>query len=109
LLKKIDRNANRLIRTYNFFDRLKLGMIAHRFLPMADINRTMPANLSKEALREWVVLDTFDMFSPAYDNPQRVSTVEKWMRESGVDVKFAGFVTYANNLRLAVVKGIRVK
>ena len=106
LLKKIDRNANRLIKTYNFFDRLKLGMIAHRFLPMADINRTMPANLSKEALREWVVLDTFDMFSPAYDNPQRISRVKKWMQECGAEVTFADFVTYANNLKVAVIKGI---
>ncbi len=107
LLKKIDRNANRLIKTYNFFDRLKLGMIAHRFLPMADINRTMPANLSKEALREWVVLDTFDMFSPAYDNPQRISRVKKWMQECGAEVTFADFVTYANNLKVAVIKGIK--
>jgi SAM-dependent methyltransferase len=107
LLNKIDRNANRLIRTYRFFDKLKLGMVAHRFLPMCDINRTLPAGLSKEALREWVVLDTFDMFSPAYDNPQRIATVKKWMEESGVEVTFAGFVTYANNLKLAVVRGIK--
>jgi SAM-dependent methyltransferase len=109
LLRKIDRNADRLIKTYYFFDRLKLGMIAHRFIPMCDINRTLPANLSKEALREWVVLDTFDMFSPAFDNPQRISTVKKWMTEAGLDVKFAGFITYANNLKVAIVKGIRIK
>ncbi|NOT51422.1 MAG: class I SAM-dependent methyltransferase [Chitinophagaceae bacterium] len=107
LLGKIDRNANRLIRTYRFFDKLKLGMIAHRFIPMCDINRTLPANLSKEELREWVVLDTFDMFSPAYDNPQRIKTVKKWMEESGAEVQFADFVTYANNLRMAIVRGIK--
>ncbi len=107
LLNKIEKNANRLIRTYNFFDKIGLAMIAHRFIPMADINRTMPAGLPKEALREWVILDTFDMFSPAYDNPQRVSTVKKWMEESGADVTFAGFLTYANNLRFAVVRGIK--
>jgi SAM-dependent methyltransferase len=107
LLHKIERNANRLIRTYYFFDKLKLGMIAHRFLPMCDINRTLPAGLSKESLREWVILDTFDMFSPAYDDPQRISTVKKWMQESGVEIKFAGFETYANNLKVAVVKGVK--
>jgi SAM-dependent methyltransferase len=107
LLGKIDRNANRLIRTYRFFDKLKLGMVAHRFIPMCDINRTLPANLSKEELREWVVLDTFDMFSPAYDNPQRIKTVKKWMEESGAEVTFADFVTYANNLRMAIVRGIK--
>jgi SAM-dependent methyltransferase len=107
LLRKIEKKANRLIKTYYFFDKLKMGMIAHRFLPMCDIKRTLPAGLSKEALREWVILDTFDMFSPAYDNPQRISRVKKWMNESGAEVTFAGFVTYANNLKLAVVKGIK--
>jgi ubiquinone/menaquinone biosynthesis C-methylase UbiE len=107
LLNKIDKNANKLIRTYYFFDKLKMGMIVHRFLPMCDIKRTLPADLSREALREWVILDTFDMFSPAYDNPQRISKVKKWMQDCGVDITFAGFVTYANNLKLAVVKGIK--
>lgn len=104
LLGKIDRNANRLIKTYRFFDKLKLGMIAHRFIPMCDINRTIPANLSKEELREWVVLDTF---SPAYDNPQQIKTMKKWMEESGAEVQFSGFVTYSNKLRMAIVRGIK--
>lgn len=107
LLGKIERNANGLIKTYYFFDKLGMAMIAHRFLPMADIKRTMPDDLSKEALREWVILDTFDMFSPAFDNPQRVSKVKKWMEESGAEVTFAGFVTYANNLRMPIVRGIK--
>ncbi len=107
LLNRIDRNANRMIKTYYFFDKLKMGMIAHRFLPMCDIKRTMPAGLSKEALREWVILDTFDMFSPAYDHPQRISRVKKWMQESGAEVTFAGIITYANNIKAAVVKGIK--
>jgi SAM-dependent methyltransferase len=107
LLKKIEKNANRLIKTYCFFDKLKMGMIAHRFIPVCDIKRTLPAGLSKEALREWVILDTFDMFSPAFDNPQRISKVKKWMEECGVEITFAGFVTYANNLKLAVVRGIK--
>ncbi len=107
LLGKIERNANRLIKTYNFFDKLKLGMIAHRFIPICDIKRTFPNNLSKEALREWVILDTFDMFSPAYDNPQRIKTVKKWMEESGAEVKFAEFVSYANNLKMAIVRAVK--
>jgi SAM-dependent methyltransferase len=107
LLTKIEKNANRLIGAYKFFDRIGLGKIAHRFLPVCDINRTLPANLSKEELREWVILDTFDMFSPVYDNPQRIDTVKKWMEESGAEITFAGFKTYAHNLRIAVVKGIK--
>jgi len=107
LLNKIDGNADRLIKTYKVIDKMGLAMIGHRFLPMCDINRTLPANLSKEELREWVVLDTFDMFSPAYDNPQKISTVKKWMEECGVNVTQAGFLTYANNLKVAVGRGIK--
>lgn len=107
LLGKIERNANRLIKTYKVIDKMGLAMVGHRFLPMCDINRTLPANLSKEELREWVILDTFDMYSPAYDNPQRIKTVKKWMEESGATVTHAGFLTYANNLKVAVVRGIK--
>jgi SAM-dependent methyltransferase len=107
LLGKIERNANGLIRTYKFIDKMGLAMVAHRFLPMCDIKRTLPANLSKEELREWVILDTFDMYSPAYDNPQRIQTVKKWMEQSGAEVTFAGFLTYANNLKIAIVRGIK--
>ena len=107
LLNKIDRNADRLIKTYKVIDKMGLAMIGPRFLPIGDINRTLPANLSKEELREWVVLDTFDMFSPAYDNPQKISTVKKWMEDCGVKVTQAGFLTYANNLKVAVVRGIK--
>jgi len=107
LLNKIERNANRLIKIYYFFDKLGLAMVVHRFLPIADIKRTMPDNLSKEALREWVILDTFDIYSPAYDNPKRISQVKKWMQESGAEVTFAGFISYANNIKAAVVRGIK--
>jgi SAM-dependent methyltransferase len=107
LLGKIERNVNRLIKTYNFFDRLKMGMIVHRFIPICDIKRTLPDNLSRDALREWVILDTFDMFSPVYDNPQKIKTVKKWMEESGAEVKHAGILTYANNVKVAVVRGIK--
>jgi hypothetical protein len=107
LLSKIERNANGLIKTYKVIDKMGLAMVGHRFLPMCDINRTLPANLTKEELREWVILDTFDMYSPAYDNPQRISTVKKWMEESGVEVTQAGFLTYDNNLKVAVVRGIK--
>ncbi len=109
LLRQIEKNANRLIRIYKIIDRLRLGMVLHRFLPICDINRTLPANLSKTDLREWVILDTFDMFSPAYDNPQRILTVKKWMEQSGADVTFADFVTYANNLKVAVVRAVKKK
>jgi SAM-dependent methyltransferase len=107
LLSKIDRNADRLIGLYQFFDRIKLGKVVNRFIPVADIRGTLPPNLSKQELREWVVLDTFDMFSPEHDHPQRVETVKKWFEEFGMDVTFAGFMTYCGNHSAAVVKGVK--
>jgi SAM-dependent methyltransferase len=107
LLKKIDKNADRLIRLYHFFDKLKIGKLVNRFLPVCDIKGTLPQNLTKEQLREWVVLDTFDMFSPEHDHPQKISTVKKWFEEFGTEVTFSGFISYSGNAKVAVVKGIK--
>lgn len=107
LLKKIDRNADRLISLYNFFERVKIGKIINRFLPVCDIKNTLPPHLSKNELREWVILDTFDMFSPEHDHPQKIATVKKWFEEFGMQVTFAGYVSYGINHKVAVVKGIR--
>ena len=93
--------------SYNFFDRIKLGKLVNRFIPVCDIRGTLPSNLSKEQLREWVVLDTFDMFSPEHDHPQKISTVKKWFEEFGAEVSFAGFMMYNGNKRIAVVKGVK--
>ena len=53
-----------------------------------------------------MVLDTFDMLSPEYDNPQRISTVAKMFERSGADVTFAGFVDNGTG-RAAVVRAVK--
>ena len=107
LLNLIDRNADRLIALYNFFDRIKLGKIVNRFLPVCDIKHSMPLHLSEKELREWVVLDTFDMFSPEHDHPQKIATVKKWFEDFGMQVSFADHIQYTANAKAAVVKGIK--
>jgi 2-polyprenyl-3-methyl-5-hydroxy-6-metoxy-1,4-benzoquinol methylase len=104
LLSKIENNADRLIALYNFFDKIKLGKIVNRFLPICDIKNTLPIGLSKAALREWVILDTFDMFSPAYDQPQRLTTVINWFKEFGLRDVMGHTVRFGNN-SVTVVKG----
>ena len=43
--------------------------------------------LSADVNREWAILDTFDMYSPAHDHPQTISVVKKWFASAGfVDV-----------------------
>jgi hypothetical protein len=106
LLNLIERTASRLISLSSFFDRIGMGRFVNRFLPVCDIKGTMPRGLGKEELREWVILDTFDMFSPEHDHPQKISTVKKWFEEFGMDVTFAGRVHYLH-CKSAVVKGIK--
>lgn len=104
LFKLIDKNANWLISLYRFFSRIGVGKLFNRFLPICDIDGTLPANLSKEKLREMVVLDTFDMFSPEYDQPQKISTVVNWFKQYGMKDVWGGFI-YEGKFRAAVVKG----
>lgn len=49
------------------------------------------SGLAAERLKEWAYLDTFDMLSPKFDSPQRISTVRRWFQEAGlveVDIRY---------------------
>lgn len=105
LLGLIDRHADRLIRLSRALDRLGLGVL-RRFVPLVDIKGTMPAGLTRAQLREWVVLDTFDMFSPRFDNPQQVADVAAMFERAGARVTFAGFVDCGTG-QAAVVRATR--
>ena len=105
LLRLIDRNADWLIGASRLLDRIGLHALT-RFLPVCDIRNTIPAGLSRQELREWVVLDTFDMFSPEYDNPQRLADVAAMFHRAGAEVAFAAFVPVADT-SAAVVRAIK--
>lgn len=60
----------------------KLGRVMMRLLPVACAH-LYGIPLSDEDFREWVVLDTFDIYSPAHDHPQRFATVRRWMESAG--------------------------
>jgi hypothetical protein len=42
-------------------------------------------DLNDDMLREWAILDTFDMLSPRYDAPQTLENVREWFRVAGLD------------------------
>jgi SAM-dependent methyltransferase len=107
LLKLIEKNVGWLMKLYSFFDKIGIGRFTNRFLPLCDIKGTLPKNLTKKELREWVILDTFDMFSPAHDHPQKISTVKNWFKEFGMQESFSGFIEYGENFKAAVVKGVK--
>jgi SAM-dependent methyltransferase len=41
--------------------------------------------LPLELNREWAVLDTFDMYSPAHDHPRTLSQVRRWFESAGLE------------------------
>ncbi|KAF0192536.1 MAG: hypothetical protein FD165_699 [Gammaproteobacteria bacterium] len=59
-----------------------IGRFLKRLIPIADYTGVFP--LSEQQLKEWAVLDTFDMLAPAYDNPQSSETVRGWMADAGL-------------------------
>jgi SAM-dependent methyltransferase len=105
LLKLIERNAGRMISASRWLDRHRLGAL-RRFLPVVDIAGTLPAGLTAEEERQWVVLDTFDMFSPEHDHPQRIRDVAEMFDRHGADVAFAGEIELGDGTA-AVVRAVR--
>ena len=66
-----------LIYISNSFLKVPLiGKPLQRLLPIANYKNVYP--LSDKQNFEWSFLDTFDMLSPFYDNPQTIKSVKKW-------------------------------
>jgi ubiquinone/menaquinone biosynthesis C-methylase UbiE len=106
LLSKIEKNIDWMISATKFFNKIGIGRFINRFIPICDIKGTMPKNLSKKELKEWCILDTFDMFSPEYDQPQKIATVKKWFQQNGMEQVWGGTINLDNCVSY-VVKGIK--
>ncbi|THB73279.1 MAG: class I SAM-dependent methyltransferase [Gammaproteobacteria bacterium] len=68
-----------------------LGKYLKRLIPVANLDGIAP--LDKQQQIEWSLLDTFDWFSPAYDNPQTAETARTWLERAmlkEIEVKKAG-------------------
>jgi SAM-dependent methyltransferase len=59
-----------------------IGRVLKRMVPVADYTGIYP--LSDKQLKEWALLDTFDMLAPQYDNPQTAATARQWMEQAGM-------------------------
>ena len=106
LLKLIRRNIRWLLALFDLLCTLKLGAFT-RFIPITDV-RGFPSSLSILQRREWAVLDTFDMFSPEYDCPQRIEAVENMFRRNNTEIKFAGVVDFDETTgRAAVIRAVK--
>lgn len=60
----------------------KIGKALNWRLLIADYSNEI---VDDETLKQWAYLDTFDMLSPRYDIPQRLSTVKRWCAEAELD------------------------
>jgi SAM-dependent methyltransferase len=70
----------------------RLGRKLRYAVPVANHEGVLP--LSAEQLREWALLDTFDMLGPRYDQPQTLETLRAWLEAAGLEnvwVKRIGF------------------
>lgn len=64
-----------------FVSRLPFGRQINRYLLLVADYRGVYA-LSERMLKEWAILDTFDMLSAKYDRPQTLETVKEWFRQA---------------------------
>jgi 2-polyprenyl-3-methyl-5-hydroxy-6-metoxy-1,4-benzoquinol methylase len=60
-----------------------IGNVLRRFIPVANYEGIH--SLNEEQLYEWAVLDTFDMLSPSYDNPQTPQILHSWLTKAGLE------------------------
>jgi len=75
--------------------------ILTRFIPITDV-RLIPESLSPLERREWAVMDTFDCFSPEFDNPQSLRDVVKMFTRHGCAISFAGLVQHESGIATVV-------
>ena len=64
------------------------GSILARLIPIVEYSHL---GLNNEQNREWSILDTFDMYSPAFDNPKSIDEVYSWFKENNfenIDVNY---------------------
>jgi SAM-dependent methyltransferase len=92
LLRFIRLNIHWMLALFDLLCILRLGALT-RFIPITDI-RSFPKGLTPGQRLEWAVMDTFDGFSPEFDNPQRIDDVARMFSRRGCEVTFAGVARY---------------
>jgi SAM-dependent methyltransferase len=63
----------------------RLPLVGRRLryaIPVANYDGIYP--LTNAQLKEWAVLDTFDMLAPTHDSPQSAQTLRAWLTQAGL-------------------------
>ena len=66
-----------------------IGKFLAQLIPICNYSKQYPF-LSKQQLVDWAILDTFDMLSPDYDNPQSFKTLNKWVINYNLEKVYLG-------------------
>lgn len=105
LLFLIKKTVPLFIHLFEILVKFKLSVFV-RFLPITDI-RGFPKKLSKKQKKDWAIMDTFDAFSPEFDNPQKLGNVVKMFETLGCKITFAGLVKFKGG-ESTVVRAIKI-
>jgi 2-polyprenyl-3-methyl-5-hydroxy-6-metoxy-1,4-benzoquinol methylase len=72
-----------MLKTSQFLGSIPLlGKFLKRIIPVADYTGIYP--LTSLQLKEWALLDTFDMLAPEFDNPQTVKQLRMLLTKAGI-------------------------
>ncbi|OGW75514.1 MAG: hypothetical protein A2Z72_05750 [Omnitrophica bacterium RBG_13_46_9] len=63
-----------------------IGALLSNLIPIGRLNYEPDYHLSVPELKEIKTLSVFDMLSPKYDKPQRLSSFRRWMEEGGLEI-----------------------
>lgn len=87
LLKMVEKWVPVLLPISTFIGRIPfIGLKMRYLIPV--VNYDGISSLTNVQIREWAILDTFDMLSPVYDQPQSAETLHSWLKEAGMtDIK----------------------
>lgn len=84
LFRWVERLVPFLLPVSDLISRVPLAGRKLRYaVPVTNYRLDYPG-LTKKQLYEWAVLDTFDMFGPAFDQPQSAKTLEGWFARTGL-------------------------
>lgn len=66
-----------------------LGKFLAQLLPISNYTLQYPF-MSKKDLLSWAILDTFDMLSPKYDNPQSLNALHRYAMNNQLVIEYLG-------------------
>tara|TARA_B100001250_G_scaffold390461_1_gene390455 strand:+ start:156 stop:1115 length:960 start_codon:yes stop_codon:yes gene_type:complete len=66
-----------------------IGKFLAQIIPISNYSNQYPF-MSKKDLVKWAILDTFDMLSPQYDNPQSLNTLRKFAVKNKINIEYCG-------------------